>query len=774
MKKVFCFITVLAITTILFNLRVFASNSYYLMSCIENKIPSNYYDEVDTSSEERIRESLCNITMNNYIANSYDKAFLIDSYADADPYNEGNISCIYTGLSIKNELHGTSGWDREHIWCKSHGFKPRNKKGEYKDGVVADHAYNDCHHLRAAEHIINIKRSDKDFGEVLNPKGIDEYGSKWDENVFEPRDEVKGDIARMLFYMVIRYGKYSSEKLNTYIKNENNEWVFTSFDLNLELVDETTTSISDGNGRLGKLSTLLKWHYQDPVSNREIYRNNVIYMYQNNRNPFIDHPEYVDLAFENEIGKFAESTKEDLNIEDDINREIYLERNISFEADENFSLYNSSITDLNPIEGNHSLLLTNKKNTKGLPQAFMLDYVSNLSKVTFKAKSSLDNTRLKLMYSCGDTNYLDGETFILSKDVKEYTSILSNNGGFGNARIGFSFEDQDIASIITIDDINIYAGKNSPNIIFENNETKTSLNMEYDIKTKETERTYYKRVESLDEIEDGKPFIIGSSNLDKYPYVMNNYNDKDGRFMAIKPKIENDLIFISNPTTFTLCDGIEKGSYSIKVGNNYLGNDTNKKTRVSLLDEISLDSSWTIEINSGIAKIELLEDSNNKDRRRILSFKDTNTNQYFTCYQGKQTDNLAIYKEVIEDYIDYEYSIKKVSLEFYSTIDISLYNDILELDDKAIFGIAVSSDGINYNNEVLTLSVTENEDEVFIHINWVINNEEYDTIYYAKTFVIINGNTYYMKEAIFSVESLRDYYNNNIDLSKNRLDILSS
>ena len=96
--------------------------------------------------------------MNNYIANSYDKAFLIDSYADADPYNEGNISCIYTGLSIKNELHGTSGWDREHIWCKSHGFKPRNKKGEYKDGVVADHAYNDCHHLRAAEHIINIKR----------------------------------------------------------------------------------------------------------------------------------------------------------------------------------------------------------------------------------------------------------------------------------------------------------------------------------------------------------------------------------------------------------------------------------------------------------------------------------------------------------------------------------------------------------------------------------------------------------------------------------------
>ena len=353
------------------NIRIFASNSYYLMSCTENKIPSNYYDDVDTSSKESIRESLCNITMNNYIANSYDKAYLIDSYADADPYNEGNITCIYTGLSIKNDMHGTSGWDREHIWCKSHGFKPRNKKGEYKDGVVADHAYNDCHHLRAAEHIINIKRSDKDFGEVLNPKGTDEYGSKWDENIFEPRDEVKGDIARMLFYMVIRYGVYSGEKLNTYIKNEDNEWVSTSIDINLELVDEDVTSISDGNGRLGKLSTLLKWHYQDPVSSREIYRNNVIYMYQNNRNPFIDHPEYVDIAFQNEIGNYQEEEPKEEIKEDDIDREIYLERNISFEEDEgfnnenhpNFSLYNSTITTSNPIEGNQSLLLTNKKTT---------------------------------------------------------------------------------------------------------------------------------------------------------------------------------------------------------------------------------------------------------------------------------------------------------------------------------------------------------------------------------------------------------------------------
>ena len=67
---------------------------------------------------------------------------------------------------------------------------------------------------------------------------------------------------------------------------------------NLTLVNNSTTSTSQTNGKFGGLQTLLKWHYNDPVSKEEIYRNNVIYdKYQKNRNPYIDHPEYVDLAY---------------------------------------------------------------------------------------------------------------------------------------------------------------------------------------------------------------------------------------------------------------------------------------------------------------------------------------------------------------------------------------------------------------------------------------------------------------------------------------------
>ena len=159
------------------------------------------------------------------------------------------------------------------MWAKSHGFP--NESYE---------PYCDAHHLRPSPTKINSTRSNKDFGEVPNATP-DAYGNKTNNDLFEPRDEVKGDIARMMFYMETRYG--SNTKYN------------------LKLVNSQTTSASDLNGRFGNLETLIKWHYEDPVSKEEIYRNNVIFdNYQHNRNPYIDHPEYVDIVFPN---KYADT-----------------------------------------------------------------------------------------------------------------------------------------------------------------------------------------------------------------------------------------------------------------------------------------------------------------------------------------------------------------------------------------------------------------------------------------------------------------------------------
>lgn len=190
--------------------------------------------------------------------------------ADQDPNNPENILCLYTGKSIPiaNQDKGSAGenlWNREHAWPNSHGFASRDYA-----------AYTDIHHLFASEKNINNTRGNKDFNYVENGSS-DAFGNKWNSTYFEPRDEVKGDIARAMFYLVVRY-------------NDPEELV-------LELSESSTTSSSNKTGQLGVLSVLLEWNLLDPVSEQEKARNEVVYSIQGNRNPFIDHPEWIGYLY---------------------------------------------------------------------------------------------------------------------------------------------------------------------------------------------------------------------------------------------------------------------------------------------------------------------------------------------------------------------------------------------------------------------------------------------------------------------------------------------
>lgn len=191
---------------------------------------------------------------------------------ESDAYDSEHIECFYTGMLIDKDARDGSGntdsgyvWNREHVWAKSHGFND----DKYT-------AYSDAHHLRASEKTINSSRNNSYFAEVTNPTGTDEYGNKWTSSVFEPRDEVKGDVARILFYMVTRY-----------------------HDSELTLTLDNTGNYGN-EPTLGMLDTLVKWHYEDPVSETEIKRNEVVYQYQGNRNPYIDHPEFVYYLYQDE------------------------------------------------------------------------------------------------------------------------------------------------------------------------------------------------------------------------------------------------------------------------------------------------------------------------------------------------------------------------------------------------------------------------------------------------------------------------------------------
>jgi endonuclease I len=197
--------------------------------------------------------------------------------ADADLSHPGNIILFYSGRSQKVEYadHGDNfdymieygishvdSWNREHIWAKSHGFPD-----------MADTAYTDVHHLRPADRSVNGARGNRDFD--WGGYSLDEVeGCYYDFDSWEPPDRVKGDVARMMFYMATRY------------EGENKTY-------DLELLDKTGTY----GPKFGKLSTLLQWHELDPVDERERHRNEVIYSYQHNRNPYIDHPEFIALIW---------------------------------------------------------------------------------------------------------------------------------------------------------------------------------------------------------------------------------------------------------------------------------------------------------------------------------------------------------------------------------------------------------------------------------------------------------------------------------------------
>jgi endonuclease I len=225
------------------------------------QIPPGYYDAAAGLTGEDLRAALHDI-IDDHIEYSYDDLrdfILMDT--DEDPDNPNNIILLYTGRSQNKNTFGggTDDWNREHVWAKSHGGFGNNPP-----------CGTDAHHIRPTDVSVNGSRGNKDFdnGGTQHPEAT---GCYYTEYTWEPRDEVKGDVARMIFYMEVRYEGTAGEP-------------------DLEVVDWVNTSPDPEHG---KFSTLYEWHQQDPPDAFEINRNNVIYSYQNNRNPFIDHPEFL-------------------------------------------------------------------------------------------------------------------------------------------------------------------------------------------------------------------------------------------------------------------------------------------------------------------------------------------------------------------------------------------------------------------------------------------------------------------------------------------------
>lgn len=256
-------------TKFLFFLTIFA---VFAISATGQISTNEYYQNASGKTGGELKTALHFIIRNHtelpYTSNEYDVWDALKE-TDEDPSNTDNVILIYTNRSeVKTHQDDGSGdnnsWNREHIWAKSHG------------GFGTDPgAGTDIHHLRACDRSVNTDRSNLfyDNGGEAHDEATE---CNYDEDSWEPRDAVKGDIARMILYMAVCY------------EGEDG-------DPDLEMTDDMSYSKDNYTAPFfGKLSTLLSWNESDPVDDTEKARNEKVYTIQGNRNPFIDHPEWVN------------------------------------------------------------------------------------------------------------------------------------------------------------------------------------------------------------------------------------------------------------------------------------------------------------------------------------------------------------------------------------------------------------------------------------------------------------------------------------------------
>ncbi len=243
------------------------------------QIPPGYYDNAAGLSGTPLQSALHNI-IDNHTVRSYNQLWTDLQVTDDKP--NGKVWDIYSDIpggtppyeySFGSDQCGTYSqegdcYNREHTFPKS-----------WFGGEVSP-MYSDLFQVMPADGYVNSQRSNYPYGEVGSYTWISQNGSKlgsciypgYSSTVFEPIDEYKGDVARNYFYMATRY------------YGEDGSWPGSG------MVDGSQLKEWAKN-------MLLEWSNGDQVSQKETDRNNAIYNLQNNRNPFIDHPEYIELIW---------------------------------------------------------------------------------------------------------------------------------------------------------------------------------------------------------------------------------------------------------------------------------------------------------------------------------------------------------------------------------------------------------------------------------------------------------------------------------------------
>ncbi|XP_010688441.2 uncharacterized protein LOC104902380 isoform X1 [Beta vulgaris subsp. vulgaris] len=214
----------------------------------------------------------------------WDALKILDAADLDEPEASSGIVEIYSGRIVPKGLAGKpEGWNREHLWPRSYGIT----RGPF---------LTDLHNIRPADVNVNSSRGNKYFGECrvgsthcMKPANKEAASdTETDTKIWAPPYQVRGDVARAVMYMAVRYGFHQSAEGPV-----------------LRLSD----SPSMVKKEMGLLTTLLEWNELDPPSQEEKLRNErVCRLFQHNRNPFVDHPEYANLIWKHAVSSHRRSS----------------------------------------------------------------------------------------------------------------------------------------------------------------------------------------------------------------------------------------------------------------------------------------------------------------------------------------------------------------------------------------------------------------------------------------------------------------------------------
>jgi len=246
---------------------------------VSSTAPTGYYATLEGLSGAALKQAVQDIIANPAVVHAHNYGDIIEilKTADQNPLNSNEVWLMYVEQSrskLEFQYTGinTGKWNREHIYPQSRGgftdgtlsipdginvWLPTNA-----DDILAGHA--DAHHLRSEDGAENSLRGNNDFG-LTAYNGPSGTNGSW-----------KGDVARSVFYMAVRYNG-----LNV---------------VNGDIADTTV-------GQLGDLASLLTWNTLDPSDDFEMNRNNYIYTWQVNRNPFIDYPDLANYIWGTKLGQ---------------------------------------------------------------------------------------------------------------------------------------------------------------------------------------------------------------------------------------------------------------------------------------------------------------------------------------------------------------------------------------------------------------------------------------------------------------------------------------